>query len=162
MSPQAACRGLHALPGVQKEGAEVEWFWYRPGMRRKYQTTTNSPDATTNMAALTKANFNLLTKLIPWLDANERIQRKFRFAVIHKLTRIEAAVSMLLVGQQVQMQRRHEYYADKLEEDARSAEEFISRQSEVAGLRIIQYIHTESQPPDVRHDRRRKWWGWEI
>jgi hypothetical protein len=145
------------------EDDEILKVWYWPGMRRNCKSITTSPEIIKNIAAHTEANFNLLTKLMPWMDANEKVQRRFRYAVNHKLTRIEAAISLLRVGQQIQMQaKRMAYFEDKLEEDARSAEEFISNQSEAAWPKMIRYIHGESQSPEVRHDRRRKWSGWEI
>ena len=83
--------------------------------------------------------------------------------MVHKLAWIEATVSLLLVGQEVQMQsKRHEYSADELEKDTKSAEEFISNQSGAVGLKMIRYIYSEDPVPEPRHDRRRKWWGWEI
>jgi hypothetical protein len=131
-------------------------------MRR---SITTSPEIVKHIDGLTEANFNLLTKLISWLDANEKAQRRFRSAVIHKLTRIESAISLVLVGQEVQSQatlKHHGYDADKLQESAKSAEEFISNQSEATGLKMIRYIYSEDPVPEPRHDRRRRWWGWEI
>lgn len=148
---------------LRTEDAEILKVWYWPGMRRNFKSITTSPEIIKKIAAHTEANFNLLTKLMPWLDANELVQRRFRYAVINKLTRIEAAIALVLVGQQAQMQaKRMEYFADKLEEDAKAADEFISKQSEAAGLNMIRYIHEESQSPEVCPDRRRKWSGWEI
>ena len=131
-------------------------------MRR---SITTSPEIVRHIDGLTEANFKLLTMLIPWLDANKKTERKFRSAVIHKLTRIEAAISLLLVGQEAQSQgvlKHYGYDADKLDEAAKWAEEIISRQSESAGLKMMRYIYSEDPVPEPRHDRRRRWWGWEI
>ena len=136
---------------------------YSTGMRRNARSITTSPDIVRHIDGLTEANFKLLTRLIEWLAENEKRQGKYRFAVIHRLARIEAAISLILVGQQAQTQSKPPfYYADKLEEDARTAEEFISNQSEQVGSKIIRYIYGEDPAPETRHDRRRKWWGWEI
>jgi len=76
---------------------------------------------------------------------------------------VEAAVSLILVGQQAQTQSKQPWFIpEKLEEDAKKAEEFIARQSEQAGMKMIRYIYGNEQSPEPRHDRRRKWWGWEI
>ncbi|TAK99857.1 MAG: hypothetical protein EPO07_10500 [Verrucomicrobia bacterium] len=131
-------------------------------MRRNARSITTSPEIVKHIDGLTEANFKLLTRLIPWLDAHEKIQQKFRYAMIYKLTRLDAAISMLLVGQQIRMQKRQEYFAEKLDEDAKAAEEFISEQSEAKALKLIRFIHSESPAPEVRRDRRRKWTGWEI
>lgn len=134
-------------------------------MRRDARSITTSPDIVRHIDGLTEANFNLLTTLVPWLDANEKAQRRFRSLVIRKLTRIEATVSLLFVGQEAQKQmllKDHSYDPAKLEAEAKVAEQFISDQSEAAGLDTIRYIYSEDPVPEHRHDRRRKWWGWEI
>ena len=132
-------------------------------MRRNCKSLTTSPEVVQHIDGLTEANFHLLTKLVPWLDANEKVQRRFRFAMVHRLTRMEAAISLLLVGQQAQTQSKPPFYhADKLEKDAKAAEEFISNQSDQVGLKMLRYIYGEDQAPEPRRDRRRRWWGWEI
>jgi hypothetical protein len=132
-------------------------------MRRKYQSTSSPADASLNTAALTKANFELLTKLIPKLAASERLQEKFRFAVIHQLTRLEAAVSLLLVGQEAAKLSNPPFVqAEKLREAARETEEFIAQQSQKTGLKVIHFLYDEDAAPERRRDRRRRWWGWEI
>lgn len=138
---------------------------YSTGMRRNARSITTSPDIVRHIDGLTEANFNLLTMLIPWLDANKKTERKFRSMVICELTRIEYAISLLLVGQNAQSQgmlKRYGYDADKLEADAKWAEEVISKHSESAGLDMMRYIYREDPAPEPRHDRRRRWWGWEI
>jgi len=116
-------------------------------------------------SVLTEANFKLLTMLIPWLDANKKTERKFRNAVIHEVTRIESTISLLLVGQEAQSQamlRQYGYDADKLDESMKWADVVISKHSECAGMKMIRYIYSEDPVPEPRHDRRRRWWGWEI
>ena len=133
------------------------------GMRRNAKSITTSPEIVKHIDGLTEANFQLLTKLVPWLNENERVERKFRYVMLHKLTRIETAISLLLAGHQAQTQRRPPYFrADKLKEDAQAAEEFIESQSQQAGIKMMQYIYGEDQRPEPRHDGRRKWSGWEI
>jgi hypothetical protein len=107
-------------------------------------------------------NFNLLTKPVHWMDANEKAQRKFRYAAIGSLSKIEATASLLLVGQMVQTQRLQWYESGKLDEDAKAAEEFISKQSLKKGVAVVKYIYKETTPETASHDRRRKWTGWEI
>ena len=85
--------------------------------------------------------------------------------MIHELARIESAISLVLVGQEAQSQswlKQHGYDADKLEDAAKWAEEVISKHSESAGLNMMRYIYREDPAPEPRHDRRRRWWGWEI
>jgi hypothetical protein len=145
------------------EDADVAWLWYWPGMRRNAKSITTSPEIVTTIAELTRINFDLLTKLVPWLDANEKAHRRFRFAMVHRLTRMEAAISLLLVGQLAETQNKPPVYnANKLDQDAKTTEGFIANQCEQVGLKMIRYIYGEEQAPEPRHDRRRKWWGWEI
>jgi hypothetical protein len=129
------------------------------------RSITTSPEIVWHIDGLTEANFNLLTMLIPWLDARWKEERKFRNAVIGKLTRIESALSLVLMGNEAQTQmmlKNHSFDGEKLEADAKAAEEFISNQSEAAGMKIIRYIYSQDPVPEPRHDRRRRWWGWEI
>ena len=112
---------------------------------------------------MTEANFNLLTRLIEWLTGHEEQHTKYRMAMINRLTRVEAAVWQVLLGQEAQMLSKPPWYMpDKLEEAAKGAEESIARQSEQAAMKMIRYIYGNEQAPEPRHDRRRKWWGWEI
>jgi hypothetical protein len=132
-------------------------------MRRNARSITTSPDIVRHIDELTEANFNLLTGLIGWLDGHEKQHTKYRMAMINRLARVEAAVSLILVGQEAQTQSKPPWYQqDKLEEAARHAEEFIARQSEQVGMEMIQFIYGKDQAPERRHDRRRRWWGWEI
>jgi hypothetical protein len=55
-------------------------------MRRNAKSITTSPEIVRHIEGLTEANFNLLTKLVPWLDANEQAERRFRNAVIGSLS----------------------------------------------------------------------------
>ncbi|MDB6024395.1 MAG: hypothetical protein JWM68_618 [Verrucomicrobiales bacterium] len=83
--------------------------------------------------------------------------------MVRKLTQMDAAISLLLVGQQAQTQSNPPFFhGDKLEESASTAEEFIAKQSEHEGLKMVRYIYGEEKAPEPRHDRRRGWWGWEI
>jgi hypothetical protein len=132
-------------------------------MRRNCKSITTSPEIVKHIDGLTEANFNLLTRLIEWLAANEKAQRKSRLAEIGILTKIDAAISLLLVGQQAQTQSKPPlYFADKLKEGAKDAEEFISNQSKQVVLKLLRYIYGEDRAPAPRRDRRRKWHGWEI
>jgi hypothetical protein len=131
-------------------------------MRRNRKSITTSPEIVTNIAELSKMNFNLLIKLVHWMDANEKAQRKFRYAVIGSLSKIEATASLLLVDQMAQTQRLKLYDSDKLEEDAKAAEDFISKQLLEKGVAVVKYIYTETTPETAVYDRRRKWTGWEI
>jgi hypothetical protein len=132
-------------------------------MRRNARSITTSPEIVRHIDGLTEANFKLLTQLIEWLAGHEKQHTKYRMAMINRLTRVEAAISLILVGQQMQLLSKPPWYQPgKLEEDARGAEEWIARQSEQTAMKMIRYVYGKDQAPESRHDRRRKWWGWEI
>jgi hypothetical protein len=133
------------------------------GMRRNAKSITTSPEIVRNIHGLTEANFQLLTKLIGWLDGHEQQHTRYRMAMINRLTRVEAAISLILVSQNAQTQSKPPWYRrDKLEEDAKQDEEFIARQSAEEGMKMIRYIYGRDEAPEPRRDRRRKWSGWEI
>ncbi len=138
-------------------------MWYADRMRRNAKSITTSPEIVKHIEGLTEANFNLLTRFIEWVAENEKRQDKYKFAVVHRLTRMEAAISLLLVAQQAQTQSKPPWFQqDKLGEHARRAEEWIASQSEQVGMKIIRYIYGRDQAPEPSYDRRRKWSGWEI
>ena len=139
-------------------------------MRKNAKSITTSPEIVRHIDGLTEANFKILTQLVTWLADNEKAQLKFRTAVITSLSRIEAGVSLLLVGQMAEQQfKKLFYHQDKLEKDAQDAEEFMSKRSFERGVATLKYIYEktkETTTEEVRHsaphDRRRKWHGWEI
>jgi len=132
-------------------------------MRRNRTDTTNPSETLKHIAELSKMNFNLLVQLVPYLDANERSQRKFRNVVVASLMKIEASLSLLLVGQQVDRQGRKLWFThEQLNEDAQVAEEFIAKQVFKRGQDIMAYIHAEQVVPGEPQSRRRGWSGWEI
>jgi len=61
-----------------------------------------------------------------------------------------------------QNQRPQFYDADKLNKEAKEAEEFISTQALKRGQRIVKYIYMEETKTEAPWDRRRRWAGWEI
>ncbi len=132
-------------------------------MRRNARSITTSPDIVRHIEGLTEANFNLLTGLIGWLDGHEKQHTKYRMAMMNRLTRVEAAVSLILVGQDAQTQSNPPWCPPgKLEEAAKRAEEFIAKQSELSAMKMIRYIYGKEQAREAKHDRRRRWCGWEI
>jgi|GEM_PF-3283769 len=138
-------------------------------MRKNAKSITASLDIIRHIDGLTEANFNLITRLVTWLDANEKAQRKFRAAVIACLTKVDAGVGLLLVSQMAEQQYKKPFYQqDKLETDAQESAEFISKQALEHGTAILKKIYTETKATTEggrqgpRQDRRRKWQGWEI
>jgi len=132
-------------------------------MRRNAKSITTSPEIVKHIDGLTEANFKLLTELIEWLAGHEKQHTKYRMAMMNRLTRMEATISFLLVGQLGLQQGKAEWFrADKLEADSKWAEDYISQQSAKLGMEMIRYIYGKDQAPETKLDRRRRWWGWEI
>jgi hypothetical protein len=135
-------------------------------MRRNRKSITTSPEIVEHIDGLTNAQFNLLTGLIPWLAENEKRQRKYMSCVLIRLSKIETLLTELLGVELVQFWppgRPPEGVSDERRAElVQEVEERISRASEQLGLKMIRYIYGETEMSEGHHDRRRKWWGWEI
>ena len=107
-------------------------------------------------------NKDLLIALATAVGTNEKVQRRFRTAVLTRLARIETILGLVHVWQLADSQRPKQYFADKLDEDARAAEEYVSEKSHELGLKMVRYIHTDAPEPEPRFNRRRKWSDWVI
>ena len=132
---------------------------YSPGMRRNCKSITTSPEIITNIAGLSKMNFDLLTKLVPWLDANEKTRRKFRNAMLIRLSKIETMLTEVQGCQLVQSWPPGRVSDEQRDKYVQEVEERVSRTSEQLGLKMVKYIYGQTEMPEIRHDRRRKWWG---
>ena len=44
----------------------------------------------------------------------------------------------------------------------KEVEERIAQESQTQGLKMVRFIHEEPAQPEMRFDRRKRWWGWEI
>lgn len=98
---------------------------------------------------------DILIPLANVFATNEKAQRRFRYAVIHKLTRIEALLGLVHVSQLARDQHPPQYYEHKLRKDAEASEEYVSRQSYEAGLAVVRYIYgTEGDSGAPRRGRR--------
>jgi hypothetical protein len=134
-------------------------------MKRNRNSTGLSADPITITAERTRMMHELLPKLALAVAANEKTQHKFTAAVLIRLAKIETVVTDILGAQLAKnseawpLNRLNEEQLDKYFQDV---EERISRCSEALGLKMVRYIYGENERPEGRHDRRRKWWGWEI
>ena len=135
-------------------------------MRKYIQTSKALTELLTRTAELTRDNHELLTKLVPWLDAHNEEQRNFRNVVLIKLQRIEATVQLILVGQFAEHQSKKLWFTkERLKKDAANAEEFILKSVQEQSMSFMECIYGTKKdvpPPVAKHDRRRKWQGWEI
>ncbi len=111
---------------------------------------------------LSKMNFNILTQLVPWLDANEKGQRKFRTAVLIRLAKIETMLTEVQGCQLAQCWPPGRVTEEQRKNYLQELEERVSNASERLGLKMVRYIYGESGEANIPHDRRRKWSNWEI
>ena len=72
------------------------------------------------------------------------------------------AFALILAGQMAQTQEPLWLDGKKLDEDAKAADEFVSKQVLEKGVAVVKQLYTETPPEPACHDRRRKWTGWEI
>jgi len=137
---------------------------YSPGMKRHRKSTGSSADPIADMAATVAKGMaertcmmhELLPKLALAVAANEAAQRKFRTAVLIRLSKIETIVTMIHGAQIVEAQGWRPGYEEKINKHAEEAEEFISQKSNELGLAMVNYIYGESEAPGARRGARRK------
>ena len=126
------------------------------------QRGTHDFDFATNVVRLDEITLEFVSGFSVLIIGMQRHVAHVAYAVIGILSQIEATTSLLLVGQMIQTQRQQWHDKDKLDETVKAAEEFISKQSLEKGMAVVKHIHTEATPETARHNRRRKWTGWEI
>ena len=108
----------------------------------------------------TRMNLELLQQLALAVAANEKAQRRFRNAVLIRVSTIEVMVQ-IIHGAQI-AEAHNCLDSEKMRKHAEDADEFISQKSNKLGLAMVKYIYGESGEPGLRRDRRRKWSDWEI
>jgi len=101
----------------------------------------------------------ILRALAHAVAANEKAQRRFRAAVLIRLSRIETIANMTYVAEIGALRRKEPCFEERLMEDAKHAEEFISQQSDDMGLAMLKYIYGEEGEPGTQRKKRRKWAG---
>ena len=125
-------------------------------MRRNRADTGTITGIAEATAERVRLGGEILKAMAHAVATNERTQRRFRYAVIDKLARLEALLGLVHVSQLARDQRV-EYSADKLMEDSRAAEEYVSRQSYEAGLTAVKYIYGFGEEAGAKPRKGRKW-----
>jgi len=131
-------------------------------MRRNARFITTSPEIVKNVHGLTEPSFNMLTKLIHWLADNEERQRKFMNCVLVRLSKIETMLIEVQGCQLADLWRPPNVREEKRCEYLKEVQDRMDLASEQLGVKMIRYIYGKGPMPEARHDRRRRWWGWEI
>jgi len=139
-------------------------------MRRQHTDTRQEPDPVTKkatelaqiMGERSQMNKELLITLAHAVGRNEKVQHRFRNAVLLRLSRIEATVGLIHGAQLAEAQKWKPGFEDKLDRQAEASEEFIKQKSDELGFKMAKYIYGESEEPILPRGGRRKWSGWEI
>ena len=79
-----------------------------------------------------------------------------------RLSKIEAMLTEIQGAQLVDFWPPGKVTDQQRDTYVKEVEGRVSRSSEQIGIKMIRYIYGEDEVPEVRYDRRRKWWGWEI
>ena len=151
--------------GSKLKGAEGGLFCYLPEMKR-HRTGTRSANPIFNMqeamAERTRMNQELLISLAHAFAGIEKTQRKFRNAVVIRLSRIETMVQMIHGAQIAEAHLSKRDCEEKMNEHAEAADAYISEHSRQMSLKMVRYVYGTSDEVDMPRDRRRKWSDWEI
>ena len=107
--------------------------------------------------------FDLHTRLIQFLAENEKAQRKFRNVVLIRLAKIETMLTQVQGCQLANFWPPTAKITDEQrDQDLKEVESQTAASSEYLLSKMIRYIYGNDPIPEVRHDRRKKWHGWEI
>jgi|SRR6266853_331213 len=133
-------------------------------MKKHFSEKRRLSDPVTNMAATVaevtaermRMNKDLLQELALAVAANERAQRRFRTAVLIRLSRIETMVQMIHGAQIVEAHHSEPCFEDKVSEHTKDAEEYISQHSNELGLKMVEYVYDEREAAGAQRNTRRK------
>jgi hypothetical protein len=122
-------------------------------------TITGIAEATAERVRLTG---DLLKELVNSLVDNDKVQRRFRYAVLDRLSKIEITVTMIHSAQIVQAQGTKPGYEERIEEEVNAADEFISQKKDEVGLKMAKYLYGAAEEPGAGMGKRRSQPDWEI
>ena len=110
----------------------------------------------------TRIIHELLPKLVLAVAANEEVQRKFRTAVLIRLSKIETMLTEVQVCQLAEFWPQGKVTDEQRAKYIQEAEERGSSGSKQLLLKMVRYVYGPSEEAFVPHDGRRKWSGWQI
>ena len=122
--------------------------------RTETGTITGIAEATAERVRLSGEILQALARAVA---ANQKAQRKFRTTVLIMLSRIEAIANMTYVAQMRAPYHNQPYFHDKLMEEAKHAEQFVSQQTDKTVPQIIKYIYDDAEKLLPKSKTRRKW-----
>jgi hypothetical protein len=127
-------------------------------MKKHRSTTKLSSEPITGIAEATaervRLGGELLQHLAQAVGANERAQRRFRTAVLIRLSRIEMLAELIHAAQIVQGYKWEPSNKEKAEAYTKDADEFISQKTKERVLELVKFVYDE--PEAHGGGRRRK------
>ena len=117
------------------------------------------------MAERSRMNRDLLIALANAVAANEKAQRRFRNAVLVRLSKIDTMLTEVQGAQLVQFWPPGKVSDEQRAKYLQEVEQRMSKASNKMGLKMVNYIYGESEQPEepgARRGRSRRWSDWEI
>ena len=96
------------------------------------------------------------------LEANERVQQRFRYAVLGELSKMESMLKCVMGAQCVQFWPPGAVSDERRRELIQELEGRTSKATGEVYWHLVRFIHGASEAAVPRRDGRRKWSGWEI
>jgi hypothetical protein len=107
-------------------------------------------------------NKQLLIALANAVAANEETQRRFRTAVLIRLSSIEAMLTEVQGAQLADFWAPGRITDEQLDKNVREVQERVSKASNELGLKMVKYIYGGTEALVERPSKGRSWSDWEI
>jgi hypothetical protein len=143
--------------GGQDSDASQRRFWYSLRMskhrsRGMSESITGIAEATAERVRLGSEILNALAQVVA---ANEEAQRRFRTAVLIRLSRIET-ITQMIHGAQIAVAHMSEPASkEKMASHGKYAEDYVSRHSQELGLKMVKFVYGGIEALDTSRKKRR-------
>jgi hypothetical protein len=117
-----------------------------PDIKRPGKRIEPSADSTGARAERTRLVFELLPKLVQVVVAHEEAQRKFRNAVLIRLSRLDTMMTMIQGAQIAEARLRVPHSEERMRKHAREAQAEIEPKSQELGIAMVKYIYGDPAP----------------
>lgn len=129
-----------------------------PKSRRSSNGASTTRDE--SIAKLARQNLDLLNRLVLAVAANENAQRRFRTAMLIRVSRIETMVQMI---HGAQIAETHDCIkSEAMVKHIEAAEQFTSHASDKLSRAMLRFIYDELGATAPQRGRKRQWSDWEI
>jgi hypothetical protein len=102
-----------------------------------------------NAAAKSTEQIRLMSDFLPKLGfavaANERAQRRFRTALIVRLSRIETVLNLIHGAQIVESHYSQPNRDEHIRKHAQETEEYVSEHSKAMGMKMVRFVYDDSE-----------------